>query len=146
MIFAEKEHQNRLELADGVDRIRHRAEFLKPADRAFVELATSGRHTKSQLAFVLNVPASTVTRRLQRLSKRLYDPLAIALIEHGQCLRQEYRQIGLEYFLHGASPRELADLHQMSVGEVRRTIGFLKGWVKGLQSAQRGTYAGDIVE
>ena len=46
-----------------------------------------------------------------RLSGRLRDPVVVTLIEHGDSLRQEYWQLGIEYFLRGLSMEDLADLH-----------------------------------
>jgi len=108
--------------------LRRRARFLREQDRALVELALGEKASLREIAQLLGIPAGTVSRRLWRLSARLSDPLVVALLERGDPLREEYRQLGIEYFLRGQSMEELADLHRMSRREVQKALDFVRGW------------------
>lgn len=105
-----------------------RAALLLSEDRALVELAIRNSASHRQLARMLNQPAGTVTRRLRRIMARLYDPIVICLLDPANPLPSEYRQLGVEHLLQGRSMRDLAEHHQMPVGQVRAMLDEIRGW------------------
>ena len=105
-----------------------RAQYLTGQDRALLELVLKTTASHREIGQLLGIPSGTVTRRIKRLADRLYDPLIVALLERPDGLRDEYRQLGIEYYLHNRAIRELADLHRMSTNKVKRIISYLKGW------------------
>ena len=111
--------------------LRRRATYLPPAEQALLNMALEGVASRRQMGALMGIPAGTVTRRVRRLAMRLYDPLVVALLEHPGGLRPEYRQLGIEFFLQRRSAEELADLHRLSIVEVRRMIEFIRGWFRG---------------
>ena len=110
---------------------RQRLELLPVRDRAIVELTLSSNLSRAGIARALGMAPGQVSRRLRVLYARLHDPLVVALFDPRCPLAPEYRQLGTEHFLLGASARELAEKHQMSVLEVRRMLAYLRGWQKG---------------
>lgn len=120
----------------GLEILRRRAAFLPPRQRALIDLTIQGKLTRRDIGRLLGIPAGTVTRRVQRLAARLYDPLVVALIERPGELREEYRQVGIEFFLHKLNASQLADLHQLSRDQVKQMIEFVKGWFRGV--SQKG--------
>jgi len=118
--------------AGAPERLLRRTEFLTDADRMLFTLVKQGTLSLRQVSRLTGVPGGTLSRRLQRLASRLHDPVVAALIDHGQALRPEHRQLGIEHFLQGKSILQLADLHQMTRREVARILTFLRGWSRGI--------------
>jgi hypothetical protein len=108
-----------------------RAEFLPPRDKLLLELTLEKQLTRRQIGLMLGVPPGTVTRRLQRLSRRLYDPIVIALTAPGCSLPADHRQIGIEHFLHGRRIARIALDHQMSKARVCEMLAYIRGWERG---------------
>ena len=108
-----------------------RLALLPQRDRAIIELTLRANLSRAGIARAVGITPGQVTRRLRILYARLHDPLVVALFDARCPLTPEYRQLGIEHFLLGASPRELADKHRLSVHDVRRTLVFLRGWHKG---------------
>jgi hypothetical protein len=109
-----------------------RARWLDPDDRLLVELAVKNRLSRRKLGQLFHVPAGTISRRLQRLAARLYDPLVADLVDPSCPLAPEYRQIGIEHFLRGQTIPTIADKHQMRHADVRSILQYTKGWHNGL--------------
>src|SRR5207249_4016057 len=104
-----------------------RAAVLPNEDRLLVELLVRGETPRRQIAEILNLTPGTVCRRAQRLCRRLYSPLVIALFDDKCPLPDEYRQLGVEHFLLGMPPRHIAEKHQMTVGQVRHMLTTISG-------------------
>jgi DNA-directed RNA polymerase specialized sigma24 family protein len=109
-----------------------RARLLGQDDRLLVELALQSRVSRRKLGQIFHVPAGTVTRRLQRLARRLHDPVVIDLLDDSCPLTPEYRQVGIERFLRGQSAAAIADKHRMRPADVQLILHFVKGWHNGL--------------
>jgi DNA-directed RNA polymerase specialized sigma24 family protein len=108
-----------------------RAQWLEEKDRVIVQLWVKGNLTLREMAGVVGLPAGSISRRLARVRERLQDRVVNALLESRAGLPEEFREVGLEYFLTGMALHEIADRHRMPVGEVRRIVQFIKGWQKG---------------
>jgi DNA-directed RNA polymerase specialized sigma24 family protein len=108
-----------------------RASFLLPEDRLLIDLIVRNRLSRRQVGAIMGKDSGTLTRRLQRLSRRLHDPLAIALTDPRCPLPQAQRQLGIEHFLQGLSTAELADRHRMPPTRVRHILIYLRGWQRG---------------
>lgn len=119
-----------------------RARLLEREERLLVELALQGRLSRRKLGEVFHVPAGTVTRRLQRIAARLYDPLVIDLLDDTCPIAPEYRQIGVEHFLQRLSVATIAAKHCMRAADVRASIHFIRGWHRGLRAQREWTRVG----
>jgi hypothetical protein len=84
-----------------VERLLGRARFLEEQDRRIVEMLAKGNLSRREVAGLVGISASALTRRVQRLAGRLHDPIVVALIEGDKVLPGELRQLGLEHFLQG---------------------------------------------
>ncbi len=117
-------------LAEAREKLWARAMALAPRDRLLMQTLLRDHLSVRQLALLLGENPGTVTRRIQRLSRRLNDPIVIALLEYPGDLRPEARQLAVEYLLHGASIARLCEIHQMKRREVTAIIDFAKGWLR----------------
>ncbi|HEV7300829.1 MAG TPA: hypothetical protein VGN72_15795 [Tepidisphaeraceae bacterium] len=122
--------------------ILKRARLLERDDRLLVELALQGRLSRRKLGEVFHVPAGTVTRRLQRIAARLYDPLVVDLLDDTCPIAPEYRQIGVEHFLQRLSIATIAGKHCMRLADVRAAIHFIRGWHRGIRAQREWTRVG----
>ena len=111
-----------------------RLRLLSASDRTLVEMALKHNLTRRQIASLLNITSGSVTRRLQRIVQRLRDPLVIALSDRTCTLPPEYRQLGIEYFLHRETVATLARRHQLSRGEIEKVLQYIRGWHRGICS------------
>lgn len=108
--------------------LRPRLRYLQQTDRILLELAMTGERSKREVARTLEIEPGTVTRRLDRIIRRLSSGLVNALLADTCPLRPDLRELALEHFLGDLSRKELADLHRMTVGSVSRAIEYVKGW------------------
>lgn len=131
LVAQSREVQARLE------RILRRARFLEDRDRKIIELVARGTLARLEIAKLVGLSGSGLTRRVQRLVERLHHPIVAALVEGGSGLPAECRQLGVEHFLQGKTFGELADVHRMTVWEVRRMIGHIRGWAAGRAAEPR---------
>ncbi len=133
------ERAQRVEVQDDRKRIQEvlkRAQLLPEQDRLIVELALrSTSHRK--IAALLKLAPGSVTRRVRKLSQRLYDPMVIALLHETCTLPPELRQMGVERLLLGMHFKEIATKHQLHPVELRNQLGFLKGWHEGVDAGRR---------
>ena len=112
--------------------------MLRPAERVLVELAVRGGRSHRQIAALVGGTPGSITRKLQRLSQRLRDPLVLALLHPNCLLEPQERQIGVEHFLCGLSAKELAAKHQIPAVRVRRVLHSLKLWHRGAGERRNG--------
>src|SRR5207247_1087341 len=108
-----------------------RAALLPPHDRLLIELLQRNA-SRRQIADILKVPPGTVCRRIQRLGRRLHDPIVIALLDANCPLEPHIRQIGVERLLLALSIRQLAAKHDRHHSEIKRLLEYIDGWHKGL--------------
>jgi DNA-directed RNA polymerase specialized sigma24 family protein len=130
-LVEEQVYRDRRHLAGTAGQILDRARFLADRDRAIVQKLARGDLYQREVAQMLGIPEYTLTRRLQRLWRRLADPRVSALIDNPLSLSPEVRQIGIEHFLQGLSARAIAQKHRMPATQVRRIVGFVREWFKG---------------
>ena len=119
-----------------------RAAMLRAEERVLVELAVRGGRSHRQIAGLLGRTPGSVTRALQRLSRRLSDPLVLALLHPNCLLEPQERQIGVEHFLSGLTAKELAAKHQLPAVQVRRILHSLKTWHRVGAAGERRTGRG----
>jgi hypothetical protein len=133
------EQGQRLQRADGDSRkaLLARAAVLPTEDRILIELLVRGDTPRRKIAEILKRPPGTISRRIQRLTQRLHNPLVIALFDPRCPLSAEFRQLGVEHFLIGLPARVLAERHRMPITQVRRALITISGWFRGVTSGYR---------
>ncbi len=134
LIYEPAAGDNRLAAAASIEArqqaLLRRAVFLPDQQRLIIEAVVTGRVTRRQLARIAGCHAGTMCRRIRRIAQRLYNPIVIALTEPGCSLPAQYRQVGIEYFLHGDPQTRIASRHTLTTAEVRKITDFIKTWAK----------------
>jgi DNA-directed RNA polymerase specialized sigma24 family protein len=110
------------------DLLKERIELLDRDDQILLELTLSTNVSQRRIAEMLGVEPGTVTRRLQRLSRRLHDPLVVRLLDPRCPLGPDYRQIGVEHFLAGRSVADIAQRLGRTRASVRMTVENVRAW------------------
>ncbi len=116
---------------DSPQSLRKRIDLLKPRDRLLIELDLAGTNNRKRIAALLGMTPSTVTRRLQRIRRRLSDPMVVRLIDSHCLLDGELRQMAVEHFLADLSVAEIAAKHGLAPAAVRRKIAAVSWWARG---------------
>jgi DNA-directed RNA polymerase specialized sigma24 family protein len=114
--------------AEPTEGLWQRVALLCREDRLLAELALRGGASHRQIGRLLNRPPGSITRSLQRLARRLHDPIVLALLHPSCPLSPQCRQIGVEHVLKGLPARQLAQTHDLPIHEVRRMIQIAKIW------------------
>lgn len=109
-----------------------RIRFLSEQDRLLVEMSLKYGMSRRKMASALGVTAGTVTRKLRRLLNLLNDPIVVELTDPTCPLTGEYREVGIEYFLHRLPIPQLAQRHSLSRTEIRQMLEYLRGWHRGV--------------
>jgi DNA-directed RNA polymerase specialized sigma24 family protein len=109
---------------------------LLPDERLIMELAFKSYLTHRQIAQLLNVPAGTVTRRLQRICRRLRDPLVVLLLDERCPLPSDTRAIAIGHFLHNRSATQLSRQLGIRRQEILRTLNYVRGWHRGVRDVR----------
>ena len=120
-----------------VAEIMERARYLDARDRMVFAMLGNKNLSQREVAQIVGMSESTLCRRIKRIWRRLDDPMVRALIEQKGVLREEFWELAIEHFLHGANAKQLAEKHRMGVTEVRKVIWLIQGWFKGRQSRGR---------
>lgn len=118
----------------GIDQLLHRARLLAEKDKLLLDMAFRLHLSRRQIGVVFGLAPGTITRRIRRLVNRLYDPLVASLIDDACPLPADYRQLGLDYFLHEIPLTELARRRSTNRIEIRAMIAYIRGWHRGLTS------------
>ncbi|HEX8521543.1 MAG TPA: hypothetical protein VF669_04745 [Tepidisphaeraceae bacterium] len=132
------EHAHR-EVPDNQQRLKaalKRAALLPEQDRLLIELVL--RNTpKRRIAELLKRTPGNVCRRIDKLCRRLYDPVVISLMNEKCPLPADLRQMGVERLLLGMNCKEIGQKHGMGPREVKKRLEFLTAWHQGLGAAKR---------
>ena len=133
----ERGTQRRIESDDliAAKSVLARASLLPERDRLLVELALR-RVTHRRIGELMKLPPGTVTRRIQRLSKRLHDPIVIARLDERCSLDPDLRQLGVERLLIGMSGREISAKHEIKRDQIKRRLEYIHGWFRGLRTGR----------
>jgi transposase len=127
-IVLESGRKLRADLSEPSEGFWQRVELLSARERMLIELALRGGRSHRQIAELLGRTPGSITRALQRLSRRLYDPLVLMLLHPSCGLEPIQRQIGVEHYLCGMKQREIARKHALPMARVRQILGLLKMW------------------
>ena len=116
--------------------VLRRAALLPEVDRMLIELAMQ-HVSRRQIASLLKTTPGSVCRRVQRLSRRLHDPVVVALMHEHCPLRPQLRQVGVERRLLGMTLAAVAQKHQLTRQEVKRMLEYVTGWHQGLGAGRK---------
>jgi predicted DNA-binding protein YlxM (UPF0122 family) len=110
------------EATDRIDLLRCRAGLLTGKDGALVQMYLNGTGTLSQMARLAGVNEANVARRIHKLVRRLLDGQYITCLRSRDKFTQEQIEMARDYFVDGLPMKEIADRHEITYYEVRKTM------------------------
>jgi len=107
---------------DRIDLLRSRVGLLTGRDRALMQMHLDNSGTFSQMARIASVNEANVARRIHKLIRRLLDGQYITCLRNRDKFTQEQIEMARDYFVDGLAMREIADRHETTYYEVRKTM------------------------
>ena len=122
------------EARDRIDLLRSRVGLLAGRDRALMQIYLDNSGTFSQMARIASVNEANIARRIHKLVRRLLDGQYITCLRNRDEFTQEQIEMARDYFVDGLPMGEIADRHEITYYQVRKTM----------RKIQRLTYISDI--
>jgi predicted DNA-binding protein YlxM (UPF0122 family) len=110
------------ETTDKIDLLRCRAGLLTGKDGALMQMYLNGTGTLNQMARLAGVNEANVARRIHKLVRRLLDGQYITCLRNRDKFSEEQIEIARDYFVDGLPMTEIADRHEITYYEVRKTM------------------------
>ena len=114
-----------------------RARHLPDLDRRLVTLAWRKGATARDLGELLGLNHGNVVRKIQKIRRRLCDPMVVALADGGAVLPPADRDMALAHHLRRESLVHIAVRLGVPLTEVRRRMSYVTGWVNGRRDGAR---------
>jgi predicted DNA-binding protein YlxM (UPF0122 family) len=105
-----------------IDVLRSRAGLLTGKDRALMKIYLENAGTFRQMARLAGVNEANVARRIHKLVRRLLDGQYITCLRNRDKFTQEQIEMARDYLVNGLPMSEIADRHEITYYEVRRTM------------------------
>jgi len=105
-----------------IDVLRSRAGLLTGKDRALMQIYLDNSGTFRQMAKIASVNEANIARRIHKLIRRLLDGQYITCLRNRDKFTQEQIEMARDYFVDGLPMSEIADRHEITYYEVRRTM------------------------
>ena len=110
------------EAAGKIDLLRSRVGLLTGKDRALMQIYLDNSGTFSQMAKIAGVNEANIARRIYKLVRRLLDGQYITCLRNRDKFTQEQIEMARDYFVDGLPMGEIADRHEITYYEVRKTM------------------------
>jgi hypothetical protein len=107
-----------------------RAGYLPVRDQTLLRLAVLGEHGYRELGRIMGMTAGSAYRRVERLKRRLRDPVVAALIDYPGTLSEEYRELGLRHFLLKRAARTLAAERGECEQDMKAKLRCVRVWAR----------------
>jgi len=115
---------------DKVELLRLRAQLLDGKDRLLIIMYLDNGASIRQLAGLTGLTEARLSRRLNKLLKRLGSNEYIRCLRHMDKIEQCELESAKAYFLQGLSMREIAEKDGRSYHSVRKIISKIKRLIK----------------
>ncbi|MGA2323377.1 MAG: hypothetical protein ABSG22_05970 [Sedimentisphaerales bacterium] len=113
---AEADFKDRIEL------LRSRVGLLTGKDRALMKIYLENSGTFRQMARLAGVNEANIARRIHKLVRRLLDGQYITCLRNRDRFTQEQIEMARDYFVDGLPMSEIAERHETTYYEVRKTM------------------------
>ena len=113
-------------LRSRVEQIRKRAESLPEPDRTVIRMYLDNSTSFRQIAQLLDVSETTVSRRIKKIITRLMDTSIDEVFKEKHRSKKQHNEIAQDYFLRGLSVKTIAHKNKTSFFKARQIIGNMK--------------------
>lgn len=120
-----------------VELLVSRVELLSGMDKVLMTMYLVNGNSFRQIAQLMGVNESNVSRRIRRLIKRISDGGYITCLRNRERFSREELDIAREYFLFGWSMKRIARERGMTFYRARKMVKRIEGVLKAVET--RGT-------
>jgi predicted DNA-binding protein YlxM (UPF0122 family) len=126
--------KGRRERRGRVDLLVSRIELLGGMDKVIMTMYLVNGNTFRQIAQLMGVNESNVSRRIRRLIKRISDGGYMTCLRNRERFRREELDVAREYFLLGWSMKRIARERGMTFYRARKMVKRIEGVVKAVEA------------
>jgi DNA-binding MarR family transcriptional regulator len=126
--------RGRLLHRDRVDLLVSRIALLSGLDKVIMTMYLVNGNTFRQIAQLMGVNETNVSRRIRRLIRRISDGGYITCLRNREKFSREELDIAREYFLLGWSMNKIARERAMTYYRARKMIKRIEGIIEGVEA------------
>ena len=126
--------EQRKKLRREIELLRGRLKLLAGRDRILMTMYMENGNSIRQIARLLDVSESKITRRIRHLTRRLIDSEYIECLRLREKFYEHQLRIAKDYFLTGLSVEKVAEKRQCSCYRVRKTLHDIQSLVGNIQN------------
>ena len=134
---AESVVRGRCERRGRVELLRSRINLLSGMDKVIMTMYLVNGNSFRQIAQLMGVNESNVSRRIRRLISRISDGGYMTCLRNRGRFSREELDIAREYFVLGWSMKRIARERGMTFYRVRKMVKRIEGVVKGVETMKR---------
>ena len=117
-----------------IELLRGRLKLLAGRDRIMMTMYMENGNSIRQIARLLEVSESKITRRIRQLTRRLIDSEYMECLRSREKLYKHQLRIAKDYFLTGLSVEKIAEKRMCSCYQVRKTLHDIQSLVGNFQN------------
>ena len=122
--------QTRDEFREAIDLLRSRVELLAGKDKLLMKMYLDNGNSVRQLAQLADVNDASISRKINRIVKRLIDGEYIICLQNCDKFTKAEMTIAKEYFLLGFSIKKIAAKRNWSYHHARKIIKKIQQRIK----------------
>ena len=107
---------------DSVDLLRTRLSMLTGQDKLLMKMYWENGNTFGQISRLAGINRSSITRRINKLTKRLMEGQYIDCLRNRDRFTEQEMDIAEDYFLRGISMKNITVKRHLSYYQVRRSL------------------------
>lgn len=127
------------EYRDRVELLRSRLSMLSGEDKLLMTMYWENGNSLRQISRLAGISRATLTRRIQKLTKRLMEGQYVACLRNRSRFTESEMAIAKDYFLRGISMKKIADKRQWSYYYVRQTLEKIQRLLAPVSSESSGS-------
>ncbi|MHC4074891.1 MAG: sigma factor-like helix-turn-helix DNA-binding protein [Planctomycetota bacterium] len=120
--ISQADQANKIIYRNQVELLRRRAELLSGKDKLLLTMYFDNGVTFYQIAKLAGINEGTVSRRINKLCRRLINSEYIKCLQHREMFSRDELAIAKDYYLTGRSIKKIAGEHDLTYYRVRQTL------------------------
>ena len=115
---------------NGCEKLRLRVDLLEGNERTLLELYLEHNASYYRLAKLMGLSERYVSRKLQRLLRRLESEEYVSIVRHQRLFGPKTLEVAYDRYLLGMSVRSISKKRKLSRYMVSKKIRWLEEWLK----------------
>jgi len=128
----------RKELRERGDLVRRRLGLLGGKDKLVMKMYWEKELTCEEISELAGVDESTITRRIEKLTRRLLDGEYIECLRNHEKFSQRELDVAREHFVVGLTWRRIAEKQHCSLYSIRKTMQKIRAVIGPRRTRRKG--------